>query len=106
MSIERYAITRFRPRAPWLLIGGAVAAAALYGAANQRHQRGHAATLHHTLHVELASGHAAGELRAEVAVLGGRHAWMHPLFAHPEPALAGWYDVIVSRDADVVARAL
>src|SRR5207244_12798933 len=31
---------------------------------------------------------------------------VHPMFAHPEPALAGWYDVIVHGDPDRIAGAL
>jgi len=101
MSIDRFASTRIVPRAPWLILSGAVIVGALWHGRGHHHHHGRG----RALHVELAPSRDAAALRAELAVLGSR-AHVDPLFTHPEPALADWERVIVTGDADAIANAL
>jgi hypothetical protein len=112
MSIDRFASTRIAPRAPWLLIGGAVAAAVWYGHGRLRghhchhHDHVHARGPLRELHVELAPSHDVRELRADVELFGGRGVLVGPLFSNPEPALRDWFELRVHGDPDAIAGAL
>jgi hypothetical protein len=94
--MARFATTRIRPRAPWLIIGGCIAAAALVRPLGQA-QRQPDEVLG-ILHVELGPN--------GLAAAGVDVAYAAPLFHHPEPELAGWYRVYVHGDAEAAATRL
>src|SRR5262249_58617277 len=94
MAMGRFATTRIRPRVPWLLISGCIAAAALVrplGTAAQ-HRPDDVLGI---LHVELGP---AGLTAPGVDVV-----YAAPLFHHPQPELARWDRVYVHGDPAVAA---
>src|SRR4051794_5290866 len=102
MSIDRFATTSFRrmPRALWAVLGcsAAIASVTMWRHGGRHHHHCGGALRAHELHVELAPRHDLGELSATIELYGARAGHVHPLFAHPEQELAGWYDVIIDGD--------
>jgi subtilisin family serine protease len=104
MSIDRVvATTRIPPRAPWLVVGGAVIGAAIGAAvwsrgAPDRWTHGSCTGGLTTLHVEV--GPRGWHVPAGVDVVAAA-----PLFARPEPELRGWaYVQVEGSGEDAAAR--
>jgi hypothetical protein len=96
MSISRTVVTwraPWRSRTAWLVLGMSVAGAAAWHAWRMAPACSGAP---HELHVELAPG-------VDPSVLG---PGARPLFTHPEPELARWYDVTYPGDPEVAMASL